>query len=249
MIGFETAGCGPTKVFMLHDWLGDRTTYEPARPYLDQSRFTWVFPDLRGYGLSRELDGFTLDHATADLLALSDSLGGGEFAVAGHSMTGMVALKLAAHHPDRVRKVILAAPATASGLQLDAAGQAFFAAVAVDQAACRDIVAAVTGGRYGAGWLDYKARRSRETSTEAARLGYLHGMLLSGGFAADYGSLAASVMVVTGAHDTDGFREQDLRAALSGVPRCRFETILEAGHYPMQETPVRFAALVQDFLS
>lgn len=250
MLGYETAGCGPTTVFMLHDWLGDHTTYDPCRPYLDQSRFTWVFPDLRGYGLSRHLDGFGLDHAVADLIELADHLGIARFAVAGHSMTGMVALRLALDHPDRVSGIVLAAAVTAEGLALDDAGKAFFEAVAADQSACRDVVAAVTGARYDPIWLDYKARRSREVSTLEARQGYLRNMLLGGRFTGDFAAMTMPVLVLTGAFDTDGFRDADLRGRLDGVvPNCRFETIHEAGHYPMQETPVRYASLVQAFLS
>jgi len=250
MIGFETIGCGPTKVMLLHDWLGDRTNYEAVHPYLDQTRFTWVFPDLRGYGLSRHLEGFSLEQAISDLIDLADQIGLVEFAVAGHSMTGMIALKLAIDWPKRVRKVILAAPVTAGGLELDDATRGFFESVAKDQDACRQIVAAVTGGRYDAAWLDYKARRSRETSTEAARLGYFHNMLLGGGFANALPGLAAPVLVLTGAHDADGFKESDVRAKLAAVSaNCRFETIHEAGHYAMQEAPVRFASLLQQFLS
>ncbi|WP_431266991.1 alpha/beta fold hydrolase [Dankookia sp. P2] len=250
MLGFKAIGHGPTKIVLIHDWLGDHTTYAPAEPYIDQSRFTVILPDLRGYGLSRHLDGFSLDQAVGDLVALVDALGIERFAVAGHSMSGMIALKLALELSSRVTHVILSAPVSADGLTLDEGGRAFFEAVARDQGACRDIVAAVTGGRYDAAWLDYKARRSRETSTEAARLGYFSNMLLGPGFADALPRLAMPVLVLTGAHDTDGFKEADLRGKLDGVlPSVQFETILEAGHYPMQEAPVRFASLLQAFVA
>ncbi len=251
MIGYQCIGRGPSVVVVLHDWLGDRTTYDPILPYLDQAGFTWVFPDLRGYGLSRHLEGFTLEHAVADLTELADQLALGEFAVVGHSMSGMIALKLALAMPARVRAVVLTAPVTAAGLTLDEDGRRFFEAAAVDRAVARDIAAAVTGGRYGAPWLDYKARRSRETATDAARTGYLRGMLLAGGFAAELASgTLPPTLVVTGAHDADGFRDADVRSGLGpAAAGARFEVIGEAGHYPMQETPPRYAALLQDFLS
>ncbi|TWA53850.1 pimeloyl-ACP methyl ester carboxylesterase [Azospirillum baldaniorum] len=250
MIGYQSVGCGASKVVMLHDWLGDRTTYDPILPYLDEARFTWVFPDLRGYGLSRHLEGFSLDQAVSDLTELVDHLDFGTFAVAGHSMSGMVALKLAIALRERVTAVVLAAPVTAGGLDLDDGTRAFFEGVAVDQSACRGIVAAVTGNRYGDVWLDHKARRSRETATDAARTGYLKNMLLGGGFTDELAGYATPTLVVTGAHDADGFREADVRDKLGpAAVGSRFETIHEAGHYPMQETPVRYAALLHDFLS
>src|SRR4051812_4104232 len=91
---------------------------------------------------------------------------------------------------------------------------------------------------------DYKARRSRETATDAARTGYLRDMLLGGGFADEFLCYATPTLVITGAHDADGFREADIRAKLgTAAAGSRFETIQEAGHYPMQEAPVRYAAL------
>jgi 3-oxoadipate enol-lactonase len=250
MLGFAAIGYGPSKVMMVHDWLGDHTNYAPIHPYLDQADFTWVFPDLRGYGASRDLDGFSLEQATADLIDLADRIGLAEFAIAGHSMSGMIALRLAIDWPKRIRKIVLTSPAPPGGLELDAAARAFFESVPGDRKACREVIGALSGGRYGAAWLDYKVRRAQETSTEAARLGYLVDMLLGGGFEKDLVKLAAPVLVVTGEHDADGFREADQRAKLAAVSaKCRFECIHEAGHYAMQEAPVRFASLIQEFLS
>lgn len=251
MLGYKVQGAGKKIVVMLHDWLGDHTNYEAVRPYLDESQFTWIFPDLRGYGSSRHIAGnFTLAEACGDVIELMDHLEIEKFAVVGHSMTGMIVFRLGLNHPNRVTHVVGAAPVTASGLKLDDAGRAFFEAAAVTREACRDVVAAVTGARYASTWLDHKAQRAAETSTEAARLGYLRNMLLVSDFSSEVGALKAPVLAITGSHDADGFKQAMVRAALKeSLSNVQYEDVLEAGHYPMQEAPVQYASILQAFLA
>ncbi|WP_044560372.1 alpha/beta fold hydrolase, partial [Azospirillum sp. B4] len=57
ILGVTLHGTGPEPVLVLHDWLGDASTYAPMRPYLDGKRYTYAFADLRGYGRSVHLRG------------------------------------------------------------------------------------------------------------------------------------------------------------------------------------------------
>jgi 3-oxoadipate enol-lactonase len=57
MIGHDKVGSGPLGVIVLNDWMCDTSTWDGARAYLDDDRFTWTFADLRGYGRSMGLDG------------------------------------------------------------------------------------------------------------------------------------------------------------------------------------------------
>jgi len=251
MISYKAIGRGPKVVVLLHDWLGDSTNYDATLPYLSQDEFTWLLPDLRGYGASRHLDAaFTLKEATTDIIALLDSLNIKEFSVAGHSMTGLVALRLALDHPQRVQKAILASPVLAGGLKLDDAGRGFFEKAAVDTTTCREVVGVVTSGRYTKTWLELKARKAAETSLPEARLGYLHNMLLVSDFSSELPGLQVPLLTITGSFDADGFKDAAVREALKPVAALTtFSDVTEAGHYPMQEAPVRYASLVQAFLN
>jgi 3-oxoadipate enol-lactonase len=250
MLGYEAIGAGPIKALVLHDWLTDHTEYRPILSLLDQDRFTWVFPDLRGYGLSRHLPGaFTLAEACGDLVKLADHLGFARFSVIGHSMTGMIMLRLALDLGGRVERVFGAAPVSAAGLKLNADQRAFFENAATDDSVCREVVATVTGNRYGPTWLQRKVRRSRETSTAEARLGYLRNMQLSSDFLDATEGLATPMLLLAGENDAAGFREEDLRAGFGTYRAAQFQRIGEAGHYPMEETPIRYVSLLQTFLS
>ncbi|HEX7704389.1 MAG TPA: alpha/beta hydrolase, partial [Kofleriaceae bacterium] len=76
MLGYEIVGTGASRVIVLNDWLCDTSTWDGARVYLDNTRFTWAFADLRGYGKSRTRDGaFTVAEGAADVIELADALG------------------------------------------------------------------------------------------------------------------------------------------------------------------------------
>ena len=70
---------------------------------------TVIAPDLRGRGRSAHLPGpYGFAAHVADLVALLDAVRSERVVVAGHSMGGFVAAALAARHPDRVSRLVLA---------------------------------------------------------------------------------------------------------------------------------------------
>jgi pimeloyl-ACP methyl ester carboxylesterase len=91
-------------------WWGWRHQIGP----LAAAGFRVVVPDQRGYNLSdkpKGLAAYTLPWLGADILALADSYGHARFRLAGHDWGGIVAIWVAARHPDRVERLaILNAP-------------------------------------------------------------------------------------------------------------------------------------------
>jgi len=64
--------------------------------------------DLRGRGLSdKPATGYSMAEHAADVLAVLDAAQLDDAIVCGHSFGGMLAMWLAAHHPDRVRRQVL----------------------------------------------------------------------------------------------------------------------------------------------
>jgi pimeloyl-ACP methyl ester carboxylesterase len=75
-----------------------------------------VAPPLRGHGTDDAPgSGYSLARSTADVLEALSSLDIEQCHLAGHSWGGKVAMHFAAHHPHRVRSLILADPVPARG--------------------------------------------------------------------------------------------------------------------------------------
>lgn len=245
-LGHCRIGNGPTVCVVLHEWLGDHVNWEPVLPYLDPARYTIVFMDLRGYGWSRGMNGsYSLDEAVADVLRTADELAIGRFHLVGHSMSGLVAQKIALQARDRIRSVTLFSPVPPTGFRADEAVMKALNAVIDDDAAAGRAITARTSNRYGAGWLRRKLAIARGASTVEAMRGYLI-MFTSSAITGETHALAAPMHVATGALDIPFYRGEPLRNAFAlAYPRVTFETIDDAGHYSMLETPVRVASIIE----
>ncbi|MDA9432112.1 alpha/beta fold hydrolase [Bradyrhizobium sp. CCBAU 51627] len=249
-LGHCRVGNGPALCVVLHEWLGDHVNWEPVLPYLDPARYTFVFMDLRGYGWSRGMSGnYTLDEAVSDVLHTADELAIARFHLVGHSMSGLVAQKIALQAGSRLQSVTLFSPVPPTGFRADeAAMKALNAVIDEDEAAGRAITAR-TSSRYGAGWLRRKLAIAREASTAEAKRGYLT-MFTSSAISGETHGLAAPMHVVTGALDIPFYRGEPLRNAFAlAYPRVTFEIIDDAGHYSMLETPVRVASIIEKQLA
>jgi 3-oxoadipate enol-lactonase len=245
-LGHCRLGIGPAICVVLHEWLGDHVNWEQVLPYLDPARHTFVFMDLRGYGWSRGIGGsYTLDEAVADVLRTADELAVSRFHLIGHSMSGLVAQKIATQAPSRIQSVTLFSPVPPTGFRADeAALKALNAVIDQDEAAARAITAR-TSNRYGAGWLHRKLAIARGAGTVEAMRGYLT-MFTTSAISGDSHALAAPLHVVTGAQDILFYRGEPLRNAFAlAYPRVTFESIEDAGHYSMLETPVRAASIIE----
>ncbi|WP_229075998.1 alpha/beta fold hydrolase [Actinoplanes sp. DH11] len=66
-----------------------------------------IAADLRGHGASSWPGAYGLGLFAADVIALLDHLGPGPVDLAGHSLGGLVACRVAADRPDLVRRLVL----------------------------------------------------------------------------------------------------------------------------------------------
>lgn len=102
------AGDGPP-LLLIHGFGGAAWNFDELVPLLPGRRL--LVPDLPGHGGSDPLPAPSLA-AFADVLAeLLTAEGVEQTDVLGHSLGGVVGLRLAVRHPQRVRRLILAAPA------------------------------------------------------------------------------------------------------------------------------------------
>ena len=107
---YEEHGGGAGRPFVLvHGFTGSRDDWREVLPRL-AARGRTLAPDLRGHGGSTnpgESAAYSLDQLVADVAGFLDALALPRIDLLGHSMGGMVALRLALDQPGRVASLIL----------------------------------------------------------------------------------------------------------------------------------------------
>jgi pimeloyl-ACP methyl ester carboxylesterase len=129
----------------------------------------------------------------------------------------------------------------------DATAAAFLAA-ADSVAARRAIIDRSTGGRLPASWLDWKARYSWDSSDRAAFAAYFSRGATD--FSGEVRRAAPNLplLALVGEHDPRFDAALVRRTHLAWYPQARLEVLANAGHYPMNETPLALAASIEAFL-
>jgi len=110
-VHYQRAGSG-RPLLLLHGLVGSARNWRRNISFLSQDSDVYAI-DLFNMGASDRVPGLDAGlEATADrLAAYMDALGLDEADIAAHSHGGAVAMMFAARHPDRVRRLILFAPA------------------------------------------------------------------------------------------------------------------------------------------
>lgn len=107
---FETVGAEEhPAVLFLHGFMGSSNDWVEIIEGLGR-HFFCVTVDLPGHGQSVRLtgeDAYSVDGASALLIAVLDELDRNRAHLVGYSMGGRLALYFAVHHPERCRKIVL----------------------------------------------------------------------------------------------------------------------------------------------
>lgn len=106
-LAWEEHGTGARPLVLVHGFTGSRDDFADVVPDLaDLGRL--VLLDQRGHGgSSNPGHGYSFDQLVADLRAFFDAAGIARADLLGHSLGGMVALRFALAHPERVASLIL----------------------------------------------------------------------------------------------------------------------------------------------
>jgi pimeloyl-ACP methyl ester carboxylesterase len=108
-VRYFAGGSGPP-LLLVHGYGGAAWNFTELAPRLTGRRL--VIPDLPGHGASGPLPAVRTLSGFADVLAeLCATEGLAQLDVVGHSLGGVVALRLAERHPELVRRLVLAAAA------------------------------------------------------------------------------------------------------------------------------------------
>lgn len=244
-----TVGSGDHHVLVVHGWFGSARGWGSLPEFLDPAAFTYVFPDLRGYGARQHDDGaFTMEEAAADAIALAGELGWDRFSVIGHSMGGKIAHQVLLQAPGRVDRLIGVNPVPATQVPMDADSWALFSGAPGSAGNRAAIVNFTTGGKLTPIFIDQVVRHSLDNSAEPAFAGYLQSWA-KGDFSASLKpDRETPVKVIVGETDPALSAEVMEQTWRVFFPDTELEVLGNAGHYPMFETPVALATSIEEFL-
>ena len=162
-------------------------------------------------------------------------------------MGGMAVQRVLADAPERVKKLVAVTPVPASGVPFDAETWKLFDGAARSLDHRRGIIDFSTGGRLSKAWIDRMARYSAETAAIEAFAAYLQAWAKTD-FSVEIKGNPVPVKVIIGAHDQALTAEAMQATYLAWYPNAELEVMANAGHYPMNETPVALATSIEAFL-
>jgi pimeloyl-ACP methyl ester carboxylesterase len=264
-VSYRLAGSGPLLV-LIHGITSSSRTWERVLPALAEHH-TVLAPDLLGHGESAKPRGdYSLGAYASGVRDLMIALGHTRATVVGHSLGGGIAMQLAYQFPERIERLALVSSGGLGrevNLMLRAAtlpGSEYVLPV-LCAPVLRDAVRTLGRAARAVGLkpgTDLQGMLEGFASLAAvdARRAFLHtarsiidvtGQRVS---AQDRLYLAAGMptLIVWGENDPM-IPVAHGREAHAAMPGSRLEVFPDAGHFPFNDDPVRFAAVLRDFVA
>jgi pimeloyl-ACP methyl ester carboxylesterase len=244
-----TIGSGDHHVLAVHGWFGSARGWGSLPDYLDGSRFSYAFMDLRGYGDRQQVGGeFTMAEAAADALALTDELGWDRFSVIGHSMGGKVAHQILLQAPERVRRLVGLNAVPATAVPMDEQSWALFSGAAAEPANRAAIIDFTTGNKLTKTFINQVVRHSLEHSDVEAFGAYLRSWAQDDFSSSVKTDTVTPVKLIVGVNDPALSADVMEQTWAVFFPNAELTILPGAGHYPMFECPVVLATSIEEFL-
>jgi len=249
---FNTYGSGRPNLLILHGLLGAAKNWHTTAKALAQTCTVYV-PDLRNHGRSPH-GTHTVDTMTSDIVQFIQDETLGQPVIVGHSMGGLVAMKLAAHFPNRLSALIVVDIAPRTDLKgLDSILDAM---VSVDlQVVQRREDADRQLGRFVASrltrqFLLQNLRRNEDGSFEwSCNLTELHAFVnRENGFRLDDTERYSGPTLFVGGGQSPHNLPTKKALIKHHFPNAELSMIEKAGHWLHFEAADEFRNIVRDFL-
>ena len=261
----EDAGAGARPFVLVHGFTGSRDDFREHVPELARLGRT-IALDQRGHGGSsnsgRDQD-YTLDGLVADLHAAFDALDLERVDLLGHSLGGMVTLRYALAHPERVASLVLMdTSASPIRMRFSEKARAGIAALAREQGmgalftAMREMAsrnpdvppsAKRTEERMGSEVFWERVRRKLEAMDPVAWDALSRSLGEQVSVADRLGEIDCPTLVIVGAEDVAFLKPSDeLERGIAGATRV---TIPDAAHSPQLEHPEAWSAAIHAHLA
>ncbi len=235
-------------IVLVHGFQNDHTAWDPYIGRLDLDSYRVTAFDLVGCGASASVDDWercTIPEYAEDLVAVCDALEIAAPVVVGHSLGGATALEAALIHEDRLRALVLVAPASTTGLDFLPDAAAFDSLAHPTPAQQRQLARAAFRRAPSEdefeSLLAVIARATPEHIEGAAR------SMRDFDRHDDLSRLRLPCLLVCGDRDRH-VPLRNLLATQQAIPACGLQVYHDVGHVPFVEVPDRFTADVGHFL-
>ena len=242
-IAYESSGIGDPALVFVHGVAADRSYFAAQLAHFSGRR-RLVALDLRGHGQSSTPAQVTIDDFAADVIAVADAVALESAVLCGHSMAGVVALKVALARPELVRGVAMVE------------GTVLFPDQ-VRQAGLTGLVPALAGEHWFDALSGYLSSRildpqdpeelrrrvmadARLTRPDFARTFFAS--LFTSDYATELESARCPLLYIHSKAPTDLQRLRELR------PDAAVGQVVGSGHYPMLTVPDQVNAMLDRFL-
>jgi len=246
---WQKEGDGPP-LMLIAGFGGTAGYWAPQAPLA--SRFSLLLTDQRGTGRSDPVPAGSLDQVVDDMVAVLDDAGIESAHVAGHSLGAVIALRLAARYPGRVRRLV-AACARGRG---DVVREKVFALR-------RQVYTTLGPAAHAtftslllyppdfivdhAGEIEAGERQAAATRLAPGVFDSRVELVLSSELADDLGAVRAATLVV-GARDDILTPPRGVREIAEGIPGARLQLFESGGHAISRTRPAEFNQILLDFL-
>jgi len=275
MAYMDVPAVGPEKgvpVLLLHGKNFDSGTWVGTIDALTRAGRRTVVPDQLGFNKSSKPDvAYSFDLLAGNTVQLLDALGIPAVDVVAHSTGGMLGIRLAVSHPDRVRRLVLVDPVGLEDYR-DVIVPQTLDRLTQDELEQGDAQIEAFVHRYFVTWrpefqrtIDWRQRirRSAEFPRWARVSARLYQMIYQQPMRSELRLLQQPVLLLTGEKDRTvvlrkyarpgladslGNYPALSRAAAKEIPRCTRVEIPGVGHAPHLEAPEAFQAAVLPFL-
>lgn len=276
MAHMDVAPVGPEKgvpVLLLHGKNFDSGTWAGTVQALTRAGRRTIVPDQLGFNKSSKPDiAYSFDLLARNTVQLLDSLGVPAVDVVAHSTGGMLGIRLAVSHPERVRRLVLVDPVGLEDYR-DVIVPQTLDRLTQDELEQGDAQIDAFVHRYFVSWkpefqrsIDWRQRirRSAEFPRWARVSARLYQMIYEQPMRSELRLLRQPVLLITGEKDRTvvlrkyarpevadklGDYPALSRAAEKDIPHCTRVEVPNVGHAPHLEAPEAFQAAVLPFLA
>lgn len=245
MLPYSLQGEGETTFVLMHYLGGSHRTWFPTLPYLDRA-FRCVALDMPGFGEAAGIEGYDVASMANQVDETIRHLHLKNVILVGHSMTGKVALALAARQPDYLRRLVLVAPSPPGPQPMSEQNRQAQAAYDGVRQQAETFVDGACSARLPDALREVAIADAQSAAPEAFHAWALHGSRED--LREQIGRLELPAMMVLGSEDGNvpGVEAQ-LDVMRAHLPRGEVEIIDGAGHLMPMQTPQALAERMLTF--